>query len=440
MKQYKEYKDSGIAWIGAIPSHWQVVIGKRIYSANDSGVWGNDPNGENDTIVLRSTEQAEDGTLKIINPARRQLSAEEQERKKLIVGDLIITKSSGSSSHIGKTSLIDKETEELGCCYSNFIQRIRIKGNSKFYWYVFNSQFVRIQFQNLATTTTGLGNLSQTLINHLLLPLPPAAEQEAIVKYLDKKTEQINQYIRLQELQIQGLQELKQSIIARAVTRGLDPKAPLRPSGISWIGDIPCHWQVKRLGSLAKVRTGTTPKSTNLSYYDGEILWFTPSDFSKDGISLSSSKRTLSLKAITENKITLFPANSVLMIGIGATLGRIGITNTPSYSNQQINAIIPGNRIIAQYTAYWLLSNKSSIWVSANSATLPILNQEKTKNLSILLPPLEEQEAIVKYLDEKTEQINLLISKTEASIALIKEFKQSLIADAVTGRINVQPA
>lgn len=111
MKQYKEYKDSGIAWIGAIPSHWQVVIGKRIYSANDSGVWGNDPNGENDTIVLRSTEQAEDGTLKIINPARRQLSAEEQERKKLIVGDLIITKSSGSSSHIGKTSLIDNETE-----------------------------------------------------------------------------------------------------------------------------------------------------------------------------------------------------------------------------------------------------------------------------------------------------------------------------------------
>ena len=211
-------RPSGVPWIDDIPEHWELKIGKRIYLANDGGVWGNDPDGENDTIVLRSTEQAEDGTLKIINPARRKLSAEEQANNKLVTGDLIITKSSGSSSHIGKTSLIDKETEKLGCCYSNFIQRIRIKGSSKYYWYVFNSPFVRGQFQNLATTTTGLGNLSQSLINHLLLPLPPLEEQAAIVEYLDTKTEQINRLINKTEESIIRMKELKQRLIADAVT------------------------------------------------------------------------------------------------------------------------------------------------------------------------------------------------------------------------------
>lgn len=437
MKQYKEYKDSGIAWIGAIPSHWQVVIGKRIYSANDSGVWGNDPNGENDTIVLRSTEQAEDGTLKIINPARRQLSAEEQERKKLIVGDLIITKSSGSSSHIGKTSLIDKETEELGCCYSNFIQRIRIKGNSKFYWYVFNSQFVRIQFQNLATTTTGLGNLSQTLINHLLLPLPPAAEQEAIVKYLDKKTEQINQYITLQEQQIQGLQELKQSIIARAVTRGLDPKAPLRPSGIAWIGDIPCHWQVKRLKKQINFINGYAFDS-NLFKIDGDTPVIRIGDIVDGKISYNNTIGVNYNSSLSSFEIK---PNDILIAMSGATVGKTGIASFSDrgYINQRVGIIRTQKY---RYIYYALNSNKFEqyIQLKSNGAAQPNISSSLIQDYPITLPPLEEQEAIVKYLDEKTEQINLLISKTEASIALMKEFKQSLIADAVTGRINVQPA
>ena len=426
MKQYKEYKDSGIAWIGAIPSHWQVVKMKYIFSECSEKGYPNEP-------ILCSTQKygvipqsLYENRVVVVNKGLDGL-------KRVLKGDFVISLRSfqGGIEYAHYQGIISAAYTILRIVSDINPEYLRILMKSH--------DFIQL----LQTCVTGIRegqNINYSLLRNKLLPLPPKEEQEAIVEYLDKKTEQINQYIRLQEQQIQGLQELKQSIIARAVTRGLDPKAPLRPSGIAWIGDIPCHWQVKRLGSLAKVRTGTTPTSTDLSYYDGDILWFTPSDFSKDGITLSSSKRTLSLQAITENKITLFPANSVLMIGIGATLGRIGITNTPSYSNQQINAIIPGNRIIAQYTAYWLLSNKSSIWVSANSATLPILNQEKTKNLPILLPPVEEQEAIVKYLDEKTEQINLLISKTEASIALMKEFKQSLIADAVTGRINVQPA
>ncbi len=211
-----------------------------------------------------------------------------------------------------------------------------------------------------------------------------------------------------------------------------------KESGTPWIGKIPEHWEVKRLGSFAMIKTGTTPPTSNISYYDGDILWFTPGDFSNDGIALFSSERTLTQKAIAEQHITLFPANSVLMVCIGATLGRIGIASVASYANQQINAIIPGKRILPQYIAYWLLVNRVYVGLLATSATLPILNQERTKSLPNPLPPLSEQEAIVAYLEEKVAQMDSLVAKQEAQIAYLRELKQAIIARAVTRGLDPQ--
>lgn len=211
-------KDSGIEWIGEIPEHWEVLKSKKILLSNDGGVWGEEPDGIDDTVVLRSTEQDIDGKLIIIEPAKRKLSLKEREASLLKRGDLIITKSSGSPSHIGKTSIIDEGVENLGCCYSNFIQRIRVKGEPKYYWYIFNSLIVKKQFEYLSTTTTGINNINSKIIEALFLPCTSAEEQEGIALYLDTKCTEIDNLISIKLSKIDSLKEYKKSIIYEYVT------------------------------------------------------------------------------------------------------------------------------------------------------------------------------------------------------------------------------
>lgn len=130
LNRYPKCKLTGIAWLPEVPEGWECCRIKQVLIANDGGVWGSDPLDERDTIVLRSTEQDVDGTLKVVSPARRHLSESEICKALLKEGDLIITKSSGSEEHIGKTSLIDKATADLQCCYSNFLQRLRVNGEA----------------------------------------------------------------------------------------------------------------------------------------------------------------------------------------------------------------------------------------------------------------------------------------------------------------------
>ena len=127
---YPAYKDSGVPWIGEVPVTWEVKPVKWLLDNNDGGVWGDDPTGEDDTLVLRSTDQTVDGNWKLTDPAPRKLSAKEKASALLVEGDLVVTKSSGSSLHIGKTTLVTADIAKQGCCYGNFMQRLRV--NSSF--------------------------------------------------------------------------------------------------------------------------------------------------------------------------------------------------------------------------------------------------------------------------------------------------------------------
>ncbi len=216
-------KPSGVEWLGDIPTHWEVRRLKSSLLRNDSGVWG-DEFDERGTIVLRSTEQTVTGEWRITRPARIRLSVTQRSSALLEAGDLVITKSSGSEAHIGKTSLVDQEIAESYCCFSNFMQRIRLDDSldPAFMWYILNTTLGREQLILQSTTTTGLGNLNGTIIGNCYFAIPPLAEQHAVVVYLDKASTGIDTTIARARRQIELVEEYRTRLIADVVTGKLD--------------------------------------------------------------------------------------------------------------------------------------------------------------------------------------------------------------------------
>lgn len=206
-----------------------------------------------------------------------------------------------------------------------------------------------------------------------------------------------------------------------------------KESETQWIGEVPKHWNIKKLKWItSNISTGTTPPSDILEYFEsGTFNWYTPSDFTED-LALSDSKRKITHLAIEHGKVKPFPKNTVLIVGIGATLGKVGITVKESGSNQQINYISFNSPITAWFIGYFLKANIDSVKVLANSATLPILNQSQTKEIIVPAPPLPEQQAIVTYLDKKTALLDELLRKKEDKIQLLKENRTALINHVVT--------
>ncbi|NNM70027.1 MAG: restriction endonuclease subunit S [Gallionella sp.] len=217
-------KPSGIEWLGEVPAYWSIEPFKRQIERNDGGVWGDDPDGISDTFVLRSTEQTADGHWKIDDPAPRKLSESEINGSLLAEDDLLLTKSSGSSLHIGKTTLVTAEIAAIRCCYSNFMQRIRMKSTflPKLAWHVMNNDLARLQFDLLSNSSTGLANLNATMVGQIVVPVPPLPEQIQIAAFLDRETAKFDTLTTEAQRAIDLLQERRTALISAAVTGQID--------------------------------------------------------------------------------------------------------------------------------------------------------------------------------------------------------------------------
>lgn len=211
---------SGVRWIGNIPKDWKVIKTKYIICGNDGGIWGDEPqNDGNDKIVIRSTEQTIDGKWSIVDPALRDLSKINYKYYRIEPNDLLMTKSSGSSQHIGKTTLADDYFKHNECYFSNFIQRIRVTGiDVRYVWYLFNSVIVREQFVYLQNSTSGIGNINSSNIENVFIPLPPETEQKKIVSFLDERCRAIDEIINEKQALISDLESYKRSLIYEMVT------------------------------------------------------------------------------------------------------------------------------------------------------------------------------------------------------------------------------
>jgi type I restriction enzyme S subunit len=239
---------------------------------------------------------------------------------------------------------------------------------------------------------------------------------------------------------IEKLKAYKQSVITEAVTKGLDPNAKLVPSGIDWIGDIPEGWQNIRLKDIFILKTGTTPKSfeEGLNEENSLVNWFTPSDVSEQNCIMTQSDRHLNRKVVENEGIKLYPVGSLIFVGIGASAGKIGYAAVEGYSNQQITALIPKKeQMYSKYFYYYMLADSKRIRDNAFFTTLPIINNGYLSGISILLPPLSEQQTIAFYLDEKCADIDRLIALKQQKIEALKNYKKSVIYEAVTGKTEI---
>ena len=431
MKAYSEYKDSGMQWIGEVPKHW--VMSKLKYDFHIYA--GATPNTDNplywDGDIIWITPADYKTSDKFVSQGKRTISKEGyQSCNTQIVpkGSLIFSK----RAPIGTIAIAVNEL----CTNQGCLSCVPKDVSSTYFYYIIS---VSTEAFELLGSGATFKEISANDFANVKLPLPPFPEQQAIASFLDAKTKPIDDIIAKREKQIELLEELKSAIISRAVTKGLNPDAKMKESGIEWIGEIPDHWEVADLKRYAKISTGKTPSTKKDEYFENEeIVWFTPGDFPDCSIILNDSSRKIDKRAIKASEAFLYPKNSVFLVGIGGTLGKIGIFEEEASCNQQINVIVCNSDIIKNYVAYYLYSKKEILKVYSNAATLPILNQDKTVYIKIALPPLSEQQAIASYHDTETSKIDIRIDKRRKQKELLQEYKQALITATVTGKIDVR--
>lgn len=315
---------------------------KWAFASCKNGAWGEEPDGENDAVCIRAADF--DGQLGRLNNGERTLRSLDQkafDKISLRKGDVIIEKSGGGEKQlVGRAALFQGSEPSFT---SNFLARCRpAEGvDPSFLNYLMLAIYNGRGTYPHIKQSTGIQNLDLASFLDIKVKIPALETQRRIAQFLDEKTARIDGLIEKKRALLDRLAEKRQALITRAVTKGLNPDAPMKPSGIDWLGDIPVHWEVLPLRRItANVATGRTPPSTLDYFSNGELNWFTPGDFSK-GIELDASARRIVPDAIEDGVCTLFPENTVFLVGIGATLGKVAVSTAPGSANQQINAIIP---------------------------------------------------------------------------------------------------
>ena len=431
----REMKDSGISWVGEIPKEWLCIKAKNIIKSNDGGVWGNEPTStENDKIVLRSTEQTIDGKWIIEEPAKRDLSKIPYKNCLIKPNDLLITKSSGSSLHIGKTTLADDYFTTNECYYSNFLQRIRLQKSyyPLYAWFIFNAVFVREQFAYMQNSTSGLGNINSTDIENIIVPIPTLDEQQKIAEFLDRECGKIDGLKADIQAQIDTLEQYKRSVITEAVTHGLNPSAPMKDSGAGWMPLIPLHWKADKLKFHLRQRgiKNQIDKQVLSLYREYGIV---PKDSRDDNHNVTSED----VSDYRYVRVGDFVVNKMK-----AWQGSVAVSNyegivSPAYFVYEFSDDLINKRYF-----HYLMRNKTyatefrrlSGGIREGQWDLP---SEALNNTIILLPPLDEQQQIADYLDNKCAEIERIIADKKTQIETLDGYKKSLIYEYVTGKKEV---
>ena len=437
LKPYPKLKDSGVPWLGEVPEHWEArrlkyifrrIVGGSTPSSAEATYWDGDIVWATPADVSKNSRLT-DSQRRI---TREGLSACSTEL--VPSGSIVVT----SRAPVGNVAIADVELcTNQGC--KALVPALGVV-DPTFGFHVLTT--LKGELQSLATGTT-FTEISTSRMGEVRVPLPPLPEQAAIVRFLDHVDRRIRRYIRAKQKLIKLLEELKAAIIHRAVTRGLDPNVRLKPSGVEWLGDVPVHWMPNKLRQCGSVVGGMTPSMADRSLWGGDIPWVTPKDMKSFTISAPSMHVTA--KALEVTSLRLIPPRSVLLVVRGMILARrvpIAVTTQAVTINQDMKGLVPAEGIDAEFLAYRM--------EAAQAAFVPLIDEaghgtkrfptERWKNIVFALPPAIEQRMIVSYLDQATENLTKALASAKLEIDLLREYRTRLIADVVTGKLDVREA
>ena len=424
-------KPSGIEWIGDIPDDWEVRrlkgLGEQTIGLTYSPQDITDNSG---TLVLRSSN-IQNGKLVLDRDDNVYVSID-VENKILKDEDILICSRNGSRNLVGKTAFVITYGKKLS--YGAFTTIFRSKYN-KFLFYVFNAGVFEYHLASYNTST--INQLTTSMLNEIRVPFPPVKTQQKIADYLDEKCGEIDATIAKQKESVEKLKAYKQSLISETVTKGLDKSAPLKPSGIDYLGDIPSHWEIRKLKYVANFNQNTLPEDTdgqfefkyidigNVSSVDGikEIQYFNFSNapsrarrIVKYGDIIVSTVRTY-LRAITSIKEDY--DNCICSTGFAV------ITPKDNFQQDFVVYAIENESFIAQ-----IIANSQGI-------SYPAINVSQLENLKLAFPSVKEQKEIVDFLKTKLLEIDSIINKKQNIIQKLDTYKKSLIFECVTGKCSI---
>ena len=433
-KAYPEYKRFNSTWFDSLPSHWQSVSMKWITNLYAGGTPSKDNLSfwENGSIPWLNSGSVNQSVIKKPSAFITRDAFNNSSAKWIPKGSLVM-----ALAGQGKTKGMVAQLAIESTCNQSMAAIVPsqiVSPRFLFWWLTSNYQKIR----NIAGGDLRDG-LNLDLLGNISCPIFECKEQQKIANFLDYETAKIDTLIAKQEKLIELLKEKRQAVISHAVSKGLSPDAPMKDSGVEWLGEVPEHWDVTKFGYISQVVRGGSPRPAgDPELFNGDYSpWVTVAEITKDDeIYLTETETFLTKKGSLQCRV--FTAGTLLLSNSGATLGVPSILSINANANDGVVGF-ENLKVNSEFAYFYLSSLTQGLRDRIKQGSgQPNLNTDIVKGISIPLPPSDEIEKIVEYIQKLRAHYRQLESKAIHGITLLKERKTALISAAVTGKIDVR--
>ncbi|AUS99966.1 hypothetical protein CLI64_05950 [Nostoc sp. CENA543] len=440
---YEKYKASGVEWLGEIPEHWKRSVFRYYFDIQLGKMLQNEPQSENDEEIsyLKAIHVRWD---KVDTDNLPKMWASPRDKKKYQVknGDLLISE----GGEVGRTALL-KELQE-DSIIQNALHRVRpLSQSSVEYLNYLMRHIADTGWFDILCNKSTIAHLTSEKLGALALPLPPLDEQEKIARFLDHKTKQIDELIAKKESLIEKLDEKRTALISHAVTKGLEPNVPMKDSGIEWLGEIPEHWEVKRVKFLIQnLQQGSSPLASNIPAQPDELGVLKLSAISRGNFirhenkALKQTDNLINSLSLKHGDVLLTRGNTPKLVGDACVVPQDEPNLLISDLIYRIRVKAPV--ILPSFLGKFLITPQARSEIEADargsSGSMVKVSQRHILDWLITVPPKSEQQKIIDYLNQKTSEIDQPKAKIQKAIELLKEYRTALITNAVTGKIDVR--